>query len=115
MNEPWTLPQPDSLSGQIAAEAFRASGLDAPHTTVLTSTTPVRNALLATGRFLTIVPNSVLTFGTDNPALKRLPIHLPTTRRPVGIITLKNRTLSPVAQLFIDCAREVVKPLGRGR
>jgi hypothetical protein len=23
---------------------------------------------------------------------------------------LKNRTLTPVAQLFIDCAREVAKP-----
>jgi hypothetical protein len=29
----------------------------------------------------------------------------------VGIVTLKNRTISPVARLFIDCARSVVKPL----
>jgi hypothetical protein len=34
-------------------------------------------------------------------------------RRPNGIVTLKNRTLSPVAQLFIDCAREVAKPLAK--
>lgn len=113
MNEHWTLPPPESLSGSIAAEAFRASGLDIPRTTVVSVATPVRNALIATGRFLTIVPNSALTFRADNPALKRLPIDLPTTRRPVGIITLKNRTLNPVAQLFIDCAREVVKPLDR--
>ena len=26
-------------------------------------------------------------------------------------MTLKSRTLTPVTQLFIDCAREVVKPL----
>ena len=26
-------------------------------------------------------------------------------------MTLKNRTLTPVVKLFIDCAREVVKPL----
>ena len=32
---------------------------------------------------------------------------------PVGIMTLKNRTISPVAQLFIDCAREVAKPLAK--
>jgi hypothetical protein len=32
-------------------------------------------------------------------------------RVPVGIITLKNRTLSPTAQLFIEHAREVAKPL----
>jgi DNA-binding transcriptional LysR family regulator len=109
MNEPWTLPPPDSLNGPIAAEAFRASRLDVPRATVITSTIPVRNALLATGRFLTIVPNSVLRFSTNCPQLKRLPIELKTKRRPIGIITLKNRTLSPVAQLFIDCARELAK------
>jgi len=48
-----------------------------------------------------------------NPALKRLPVELPTTRRPVGIITLKNRKLSPVAQFFIDCAREIAQPLAK--
>jgi hypothetical protein len=31
---------------------------------------------------------------------------------PIGIITLKNRTLTPTAQLFIDHARAVAKPLG---
>jgi hypothetical protein len=32
---------------------------------------------------------------------------------PVGIITLKNRKLSLTAQLFIEAAREVAKPLAR--
>lgn len=35
------------------------------------------------------------------------------TQSSIGIITLKNRTLSPLAQLFIDCAREVAKPLAK--
>src|SRR5712671_296958 len=109
MNEPWTLPPPDTLVGAIVAEAFIAHGLGIPRTTIITTTTPVRTALLASGRFLTMVHESVLTFPVENPAFKRLPIQLPTTRRPVGIITLKNRTLTPVAQLFIDCAREVAK------
>jgi len=115
MREPWTLPPPDSLSGLVIAQAFRDRGLDIPPTTVITSTVPVRSALLATGRFLTIIPNSVLQFSANNPALKRLPVELPTTRRPVGIITLKNRKLSPVAQFFIDCAREVAQPLAKRR
>ena len=34
---------------------------------------------------------------------------------PIGIITLKNCTLGPAAQLFIDCAREVAKPLAKGK
>jgi len=31
----------------------------------------------------------------------------------IGTVTLKNRTLSPAAQLFIDAAREVAKPLAK--
>ena len=115
VNEPWTLPPLDSLTGSVVHEAFHSSGVDVPQTTIITSNTPVRNALLSTGRFLTIAPQSVLTFPANNPALKRLPIDLPTTRRPVGIITLIHRTLSPVAQLFIDCAREVANPLAKAR
>ena len=111
MHEPWTLPPPDTLSGSVIAEAFREKGLDLPPSTIITATVPVRSALLATGRFLTIIPSSVLKFSVNNPVLKRLPVELPTTERPVGIITLKNRTISPVAQLFIDCAREVAKTL----
>ena len=111
INEPWTLPPPDTLTGSVVGEAFRSAGLDVPPTTIITSNTPLRTALLATGRFLTIVPESVLTFPVTNLALKRLPIDLPTTRRTVAIITLKHRTLSPVAQLFMDCARELAKPL----
>jgi DNA-binding transcriptional LysR family regulator len=115
MRELWTLPPPDTLSGSVIAQAFRDRGLDLPPTTIITATVPVRSALLATGRFLTIIPDSVLRFPANNPALKRLPVELPTTRRPVGIITMKNRTLSPVAQLFIDCAREVAQALAKQR
>jgi hypothetical protein len=34
---------------------------------------------------------------------------------PTGIITLKNRTLSSVSQLFIEHAREVAKPLAKAK
>jgi hypothetical protein len=43
------------------------------------------------------------------PEIKVLPGHLPMTSVPSGIVTLKTRALSPVAQLFIDRAREVAK------
>ena len=94
-------------------EAFRASGLDYPRATVFTIPAEVRISLLATGRFLTIFPTSVLRFPTKRPELKVLPVELPIARVPIGIVTLKNRTLSPVAQLFIEHAREVAKPLAK--
>jgi DNA-binding transcriptional LysR family regulator len=112
MNEPWMLPPPDSPYGSVVFEAFRANGLDVPRT-IVTSFFPVRNALLTTGRFLTMVPRVVLAFPANYPALKGLPIELPITRRPLGIITLKKRTLSPVAQLFIDCAHKFAKAMAK--
>jgi DNA-binding transcriptional LysR family regulator len=112
VNEPWTLPPPDAPLGAVVFEAFRASGLRVPQT-IVTSTLPVRSALLATGRFLSMVPRVVMRFPVMHQRLKSLPIDLPTTLRPLALITLKNRTLSPVAQLFTDFAREAAKPLAK--
>jgi DNA-binding transcriptional LysR family regulator len=111
VNEPWILPPPATLLGTIVAEAFRASKLDVPRATVVTFPTGVQNSLLMTGRFLTILAESVLRFSVKNSGLKMLPVKLPLRRRPIGIITLKNRTLSPVVQMFLECARETAKPL----
>jgi DNA-binding transcriptional LysR family regulator len=114
-NEAWVLPPPASVVGSVAMEAFRASGLDYPRVTVVTVPPEVRTSLLASGLFLTIVPASALRFPTARPELKVLPVTLPMTRVPVGIVTLKNRTLSPVAKLFIDHARDVARPLAKGK
>jgi len=111
MNEPWALPPPERALGPIYSEIFRASGLDYPRTTVVTMSPDVRISLLATGRFLSIFPAAVLAFPARRTELKILPVELLMAPVPVGIITLKNRTLSPVVQLFIDCVREVAKPL----
>ncbi len=94
-------------------ETFRANGLDYPRTTVFTDSPQARMSLLADGRFLTILQGSALRFPTRQPQIKVLPVELPMARLANGIVTLKNRTLSPVAQLFIECAREVAKPLAK--
>jgi DNA-binding transcriptional LysR family regulator len=113
VNESWAMPPPESLIGSKFVEAFRASGLDYPRVTVVTSSREMRISLLATGRLLAIFPTSVLRFPTRRPELKVLPVELPMARVPNGIFTLKNRTLSPTARLFIEHAREVAKPLAK--
>ena len=67
--------------------------------------------LAATRGFLTVAYASMLTFPTKHEWLRPLAVELPNTHQPVGIIRLKNRTLSPLAERFIDCAREVARPL----
>jgi DNA-binding transcriptional LysR family regulator len=113
VNESWVLPPPGSVIASVVMEAFRAGGLDYPRTAVVTESSEVRTSLLATGRFITIFPASALRFPTRRPEIRVLPVKLPMARLPNGIVTLKNRTLSPVAQHFIEHAREVAKPLAK--
>jgi DNA-binding transcriptional LysR family regulator len=106
---PLIIPPGDAWGGALVADAFRRRGLESPDIVVSTLSIPLRNELVGTGQFITLLPASVIrTFG-KRYALKVLPIDLPAHRSPVGIITLKNRTLAPVVQLFIQCAREVSK------
>ena len=79
----------------------------------MTASLPMRCAMLAAGRFLTMAPASIAQFPRKNAVLGVLPIDLPATIRPVAVVTLKKRPLSPVAELFVSCAREVAKPLHR--
>ena len=114
MNEPWVLPPPESVIGAVAMEAFRASGLDYPRATVVT--VPPKCGSVSGDRALSHdFPDVRLKISHQRPEIKVLPVELPIARVPIGIVTLKNRTLSPVAQLFIEHAREVAKPLAKGK
>jgi DNA-binding transcriptional LysR family regulator len=115
MNDRWTLLPPDTLPGALMAEAFRANGLEPPRATVSAISLNVHNRLLETGCFLSIQPSYLARLPGRHPSLTTLPVELPSTRRPVGIVTLKNRTLSPLAQLFLDRLRSIVKPLTSAR
>jgi DNA-binding transcriptional LysR family regulator len=115
VNEPWTLPPYDSAMGAIVVEAFRARGLAPPVATVVAESANMRSRLLATGRFLTVLPEFALTLPGRDPSLKALPVELPGARRTMRIISLRNRSLSPLAELFIDSMRALAKPLAKGR
>jgi DNA-binding transcriptional LysR family regulator len=110
-NEPWTLYPHDSSFGSIIAETFRANGHEPPRLTVPSLSAYMQNELLATGRFLTVLPGFMLNVPGRFPPLKALPVALPNKATPIGMITLKGRTLTPMAQTFIDNARAIAKPL----
>jgi DNA-binding transcriptional LysR family regulator len=113
VNEPWVLPPPRSVVASLALETFRASGLDYPRTIVVTESPQARFNLPATGSFLTMLSASSLRFPTRRTEIKVLPVQLPIAPVPAGILTLKNRTLSSVARLFVKHAREVAKLLAK--
>jgi DNA-binding transcriptional LysR family regulator len=110
LHEPWTWA---SLNDSLIVEAFRAKGLAPPRVTIYSDAINMRLKLAATGRFLAVVPASTLRFHDRTAPIKVLPVELPTTRRQHGIIKLKDRTLSPLAELFIEHARAVAKPMAK--
>jgi DNA-binding transcriptional LysR family regulator len=111
LDEHWLLAPVDNEPGSPVFEIFRAIGSGVPRARVSSYSLNVRNSLLATGRFLAIVPISVLRFGVGHLLLKVLPCDLPPLIQPVAITTRKDRTLSPAVNLLIECAREVANGL----
>jgi DNA-binding transcriptional LysR family regulator len=107
MGEPWVLAQPGSLARSLQDETFRKSGLEPPSATVLTVSLHLYMRLVETGRWLGLVPASVMRFGGKQMRIKVLPVKLLAPPAPVGFVTVKDRTLSPLAERFIECIRNV--------
>ena len=95
-DEPWILPPSDSVLGSRIVEAFRGNELDVPAANVVTLAFQLYGPLCASGPYLAICPGSVLHFSATRLALKALPVDLGISPWPIGITTLKNRTISPV-------------------
>ena len=113
IGELWVLPPAGSRFGELSRDIFRAKGLPCPRPAVIAYGLEMTVNLLGTGRYLAVHPESVLKFPAKHPFIRKLPIELPVVSGPIGMLTLKNRVLSPAAQRFVECVREVAKPLGR--
>jgi DNA-binding transcriptional LysR family regulator len=113
IDEPWVVAPYDSVPGPLVADLFAANKLQVPRTSMVSLSIHLTIALVATGRFVALQPASVARFSAKRLSLKILPVKLPAIGVAVGIITVKNRTISPLAQLFIDHARKVATQLAR--
>ena len=112
VNEPWILPGPASWNRALGEESFRARGLSRPKPMVATDSLILRARLVAGGPYLGLFSTSALRrLIGDNYALVTLPVDLHANVFSYGIVTLKNRTLSPVVERFLACVREVAPSL----
>jgi DNA-binding transcriptional LysR family regulator len=109
VDEAWVLPPRDTVPGMLATELFRAKGLQCPAPKTITFSIHLTCSLLASGTFVALLPESLLRFSGKRLSLTALPVNLPPQRSAVGIISVKNRTLSPLAERFIECARQIAK------
>ncbi len=108
-DEQWILTSGDRLNYQIIATAFRRRGIEMPKICMKTISVHLRASMVATGRFVTTFPRSVLDLHADRLGLKMLPVDLPNANWPVKIATLRNRSMSTVVKRFIACAGAIAK------
>ena len=114
-DERWILTSSDRWNYQVIAKAFQLRGVEMPKISMKTISIHLRANMTATGRFITTFPRSVLFLYADRFGLKPLQIDLPDPTWPIKIATLRNRTLSPVVERFIECARAVAKSLAKSK
>ncbi len=110
-NERWIMTPDDTLPTRLIERAFQARNVPLPKAAVVSLSVHLRNTLLPTGRYISVLPGSLLRYGVLRNQVKILPVDFPAEPGPVRIITLKNRSLSPTAQLFIEVAQELAEPL----
>jgi len=107
----WVGTPRQTLTTTLMEQAFQASNLPLPKMRVTTFSVQVRAHLLATGDFVSAMPKSMLRLNPECSGLKELPIKLPNPGFPVAIVRLKNRTLSPAVELFLERLRTYVKSM----
>jgi DNA-binding transcriptional LysR family regulator len=111
VNERWVLSLPGTWNYTVASDAFRACGLDMPAISLNTLSIHLRCNLAAQGSAITVLPRSVLQLYGKLFFLQELATELPRRPWPVKIVKLKNRTLSPVVERFLHCARAVSRAM----
>jgi DNA-binding transcriptional LysR family regulator len=109
VHERWTLTS-DQVIHEFVLEAFRARGLPPPREQVTASSMLLRSRLLDTGRYLTVLPTSVLAHNARAWGIKALPVELDMQPMCLTLVTLRRRTLSPVAILLMDQVRALCRP-----
>jgi DNA-binding transcriptional LysR family regulator len=106
MNERWALSPPDSYLGVMVVDIFRRRGLELPSAAVTSFSIFMRLTMLASGRFLTILPIEMLRHPTEKAWLRQVAVDLRDSARPVASITLKKRRVSGAVRLFQQASRE---------
>ena len=108
--ERWILSRNELTADSPVTLAFAAAGLESPRRVVISGSLNSRYNLLETGRFVTCIPHSLLPFSRERNGLSILPPQLPVWHTATMILTLKGRSLSPAAELFLAHLRELARP-----
>jgi DNA-binding transcriptional LysR family regulator len=111
LEERWIFPSPDSIPGHLVAEMFAGLHLPMPRASVVNLSIQFVTNSLATGGFVALLPRYVARFSVKHLPLKMLPVALPNRRVTVAIVTVRDRSVSPLAKLLIEEIRATARSL----
>ena len=114
LGDPWILAPPETPATRCVIGAYRALGLDAPKASIEAYSFHIRNQLLASGAYISVMTTTVLRRSASHFGLMALPIALPDDEFPIGVITVARRIPAAIVETFLDCARQVVKRIDAG-
>ena len=113
LDDPWILTPPGAAIYNYMIHIFHERGLAPPFIAFGTQSFGLRGDLLATGDYIATIPRSIFNLYAKQFALKMLLVDLPIRPWPIVLVTLKNRTLSPVVKRFIESARSTAKSFAK--
>ncbi len=111
MREQWTLSPPDSFLGRAVVDLFHRHKLPLPPTVVTTISIYMRLNLLASGRFVTMLPMQIVRHRSNSAWLRALNVDLGDTSAPITSVTLKGRRVGGAVKLFQQASRDVCKAM----
>jgi DNA-binding transcriptional LysR family regulator len=111
MGEQWTFSPPDTFAGRMMVDLFRRRKLPLPPTVVTTNSVFMRLSLVASGRFLTVLPSQLLRYRSNSTWLRALDIDLGDSSQPIASITLRRRRSAGAVMLFKQVSLEVCKTM----
>ncbi len=113
VDEPWCATPLDTAIGSLLIDGFHDEGLRPPRLRVSSVMSPMLvTRLVARSRLLAVIADSLLNhFYAGQMPVKKLPVTLRAPPFGVALVRLKNRSMTPVAEMFMQCAHEVARPL----
>lgn len=103
----WVLAPPGSAQRTCFDMMFVRNGLEPPSNVVETTAVQTATGLLQQTDFLHLMPTDVARCCAQHEIVAILPIELACRMEPFGIVTQRDRLLSPGAQILLQAVRQI--------
>lgn len=109
----WVVPPAGTLLRQKFVLMFSERGLSSPHRLVETDSPMIVTRLLQETDFLAVLPRDVARYSIDCGLLGEVPLELPCSLGPYGVVARKGCPLSPAAHLMHEALEDEAQRISR--